>query len=272
MGVRGIVVALTLLALALPAAAGAQVVPPGNSGVDQYQESIPGVGGNRPTGPNGSGTGNASGQRRTALLGWIAGLAQHRRKASTSSGRTGRAPPPPRPRRLPAPRKVRGARIPPETPAPAWVGPCRSSSRSLWRAPSAVVLIALARGNTPGRRVRRHSRLMAGGRVGRVAVLAACGLLAVLAHPAAAPAKHGLVTGFVDTGLYASARSGRTCHLAGPDGGLKGRDRAPRCHLGDRRGISADLPIPRTPPAPPTTSRRSTRRCATPKPAASPCC
>ena len=45
---------------------------------------------------------------------------------------------------------------------------------------------------------------MAGGRVGRVAVLAACGLFALLAHPAAAPAKHGLLTGFVDTGLYAS--------------------------------------------------------------------
>lgn len=61
MGVRGILVALTLFALALPAAAGAQVVPPGNSGVDQYKESIPGVGGDRPTGPNASGTGNGSG-------------------------------------------------------------------------------------------------------------------------------------------------------------------------------------------------------------------
>jgi hypothetical protein len=59
-------VAGILLALAAPAAAGAQALPPGNSGVDQYQESIPGAGGNRPTGPspgasNVSGAGNSSG-------------------------------------------------------------------------------------------------------------------------------------------------------------------------------------------------------------------
>jgi hypothetical protein len=59
-------VAGILLALVAPAAAGAQAVPPGNSGVDQYQESIPGAGGNRPTGPSAgpgkaSGAGNSSG-------------------------------------------------------------------------------------------------------------------------------------------------------------------------------------------------------------------
>jgi hypothetical protein len=53
-------VALILAVLALPGAAGAQVVPPGNSGVDQYQESIPGAGGNRPTGPTPSDSGKAS--------------------------------------------------------------------------------------------------------------------------------------------------------------------------------------------------------------------
>src|SRR3954447_1890110 len=57
---RSMLVTGILLALAAPAAAGAQAVPPGNSGVDQYQESIPGAGGNRPTGPS-AGAGNASG-------------------------------------------------------------------------------------------------------------------------------------------------------------------------------------------------------------------
>jgi hypothetical protein len=51
-------IALMFAALALPGAAAAQAVPPGNSGVDQYQESIPGAGGDSPTGPA-SGTGNA---------------------------------------------------------------------------------------------------------------------------------------------------------------------------------------------------------------------
>ena len=44
------------------------------------------------------------------------------------------------------------------------------------------------------------------GRVGRLAIIAACVLLTALALPADAPAKHGLVTGFVDAdGLYESA-------------------------------------------------------------------
>jgi hypothetical protein len=60
--VRGIVFTLTLVALAVPATATAQqVVPPGNSGVDQYKESIPGVGGNRPAGPDGEGASGGSG-------------------------------------------------------------------------------------------------------------------------------------------------------------------------------------------------------------------
>src|SRR5215207_2380501 len=50
---------------------------------------------------------------------------------------------------------------------------------------------------------------MAGGRVERVVALLACGLLvtlaAALAHPAAAPAKRGLLTGFADTDRYASS-------------------------------------------------------------------
>ena len=56
--VRAIVITSLLLALALPATAAAQSVPPGNSGIDQYQESIPGVGGNKPTnGPGATGSG-----------------------------------------------------------------------------------------------------------------------------------------------------------------------------------------------------------------------
>src|SRR3954447_10678884 len=63
---RRMLVALMLAALALPAAAGAQVVPPGNSGVDQYQESVPGAGGDRPTGDGSSGSGNGSGRADSA--------------------------------------------------------------------------------------------------------------------------------------------------------------------------------------------------------------
>ncbi len=47
-------------------------------------------------------------------------------------------------------------------------------------------------------------RLMAGGRVGRLVALMACALLAALAHPAVAPAKRGLVTGFADGARYES--------------------------------------------------------------------
>ena len=74
---RGITIGLLVLALALPAAAVAQDVPPGNSGIDQYQESIPGVGGNRPTdgsGPGGSGsTRPGSGGSGTASTGGSGG-------------------------------------------------------------------------------------------------------------------------------------------------------------------------------------------------------
>jgi hypothetical protein len=48
-------------------------------------------------------------------------------------------------------------------------------------------------------------RLIAGGGVGRLVALVACALLAALAHPAVAPAKHGLVTGFADIHRYASS-------------------------------------------------------------------
>jgi hypothetical protein len=58
---RGISLTLLVCALGLPAAVVAQDVPPGNSGIDQYKESVPGVGGNRPTGGSGSGgSGTAS--------------------------------------------------------------------------------------------------------------------------------------------------------------------------------------------------------------------
>ena len=67
---RGISLTLLVLALALPAAAVAQDVPPGNSGIDQYQESVPGVGGNQPTeGGSGSGPGTAATGGSTAPSG-----------------------------------------------------------------------------------------------------------------------------------------------------------------------------------------------------------
>jgi hypothetical protein len=67
---RAISLTLLVFALALPAAAVAQDVPPGNSGIDQYQESVPGVGGNRPAGESGSGgSGTSSGGSGTASPG-----------------------------------------------------------------------------------------------------------------------------------------------------------------------------------------------------------
>jgi phage tail tape-measure protein len=78
---RGIGLTLLVLALALPAAAVAQDVPPGNSGIDQYQESIPGVGGNRPTGGSGSGGSGGSGTASTG--GSVSGSEQSRISPST---------------------------------------------------------------------------------------------------------------------------------------------------------------------------------------------
>ena len=75
MGVRRIVITVTLLAMALPAAAGAQDVPSGNSGIDQYRESVPSVGGNKPTGPKPSGGGNASGTGSASGTGAVPGEA-----------------------------------------------------------------------------------------------------------------------------------------------------------------------------------------------------
>ena len=69
---RWIALTFVILGLTLPAAAGAQVVPP-ESAVDQYRESIPGPGGNLPTGPNGSGTGKASGAGNASGAGALAG-------------------------------------------------------------------------------------------------------------------------------------------------------------------------------------------------------
>jgi hypothetical protein len=55
---KAITIAVAALAVILPAAAHAQ--SSGNSGLDQYQESLPGAGGDRPTG-GGSGGGSSTG-------------------------------------------------------------------------------------------------------------------------------------------------------------------------------------------------------------------
>ena len=114
-------------------------------------------------------------------------------------------------------------------------------------------------------------RLMAGGRVGRLVALMACALLAALAHPAVAPAKHGLVTGFADGPRYESGEPDRTCHLAGPDPRGEGRDRAPRSLLAGRRGSSAAHRSHQPRQRLLRLLARSTRPCAMPKPVVSSC-
>jgi hypothetical protein len=89
MGVRWIVITVTLLAMALPAAAGAQDVPSGNSGIDQYRESIPAVGGNKPTGPKPSGGGNASGTGSVSGSGAASGGGQGSPDATQSLEKLG---------------------------------------------------------------------------------------------------------------------------------------------------------------------------------------
>jgi hypothetical protein len=56
---KAVTLALLAFACASPAAALAQ--SSGNSGIDQYQENLPGAGGDRPSGPGAPGGGNGSG-------------------------------------------------------------------------------------------------------------------------------------------------------------------------------------------------------------------
>jgi hypothetical protein len=58
---RFCVATLAAALLALPAAAHAQEVPPGNSGVDQYLENLPGPGGDKPSNDVGGGGGGGGG-------------------------------------------------------------------------------------------------------------------------------------------------------------------------------------------------------------------
>jgi hypothetical protein len=60
---RIVCVSLTVLGLLLlPAASGAKNVPPGNSGADQYSETLPGAGGNEQTNSGGGGGNPSSSQ------------------------------------------------------------------------------------------------------------------------------------------------------------------------------------------------------------------
>jgi len=63
---------LLALILAAPASAQKQIAPPGNGGVDEYLETVPGAGGNRPVDPNGRpnrGGLTPSARRKLAALG-----------------------------------------------------------------------------------------------------------------------------------------------------------------------------------------------------------
>jgi hypothetical protein len=69
-------VAACLMALGFPAGALASVnlAPPGNSGVDQYFETIPGTGGNQPAvgpGSGDSGSLSAAASRQLSAQGWV---------------------------------------------------------------------------------------------------------------------------------------------------------------------------------------------------------
>lgn len=84
---------LLTLILAAPASAQKQIAPPGNGGVDEYLETVPGAGGNRPVDRNGRpnrGGLTPSARRKLAALGKD-GRAAAALAAATAPGRDGRS-------------------------------------------------------------------------------------------------------------------------------------------------------------------------------------
>ena len=206
-------VAGILLALAAPAAAGAQAVPPGNSGVDQYQESIPGAGGNRPTGPS-AGAGNASGSGE--LVGGRRNSSERGQEVSDSSqhrqaARQARA-------RRKGHRRDRGGDGPRSNQGLFWEFLFQQRHRTghgMGLAGHSCTHVGrrgerrrapLASGRAARRCVRRCLSLMFRGRRARALWLAGV-LLLLCVMPQAAVAKHGLLTGTSD-GLYISPDAG----------------------------------------------------------------
>ena len=195
------------------------------------------MGGNKPTGPKGSGGGRGLGRgqrirnRRRDWHGAVPGEAQHGAKPrearaggkGCAAAAAATAPNSSQGERLRFPPQPRGTR---RTPAPGWGSSYRSSSRLRWRAPSPS-LSCVGAGERPRAPREGPSSLMAGGRVGRVALLAACGLLAALAVPGGRAREARSPDRFRGWTLPVR-RSGRAGHLAGPDRGVEGRDRAHR--------------------------------------------
>ena len=86
---------LLALLLAAPASAQRQIAPPGNGGVDEYLETVPGAGGNRPVDRNGRPGGGGltpAARRKLAALGKD-GRAAAALAAATAPGRNERAKP-----------------------------------------------------------------------------------------------------------------------------------------------------------------------------------
>jgi hypothetical protein len=87
--VHGLVAILGVLAIAGPAAASHEIIPPDNSGVGQYTENVPGAGGDKPSDDLGGGSG--SGGSGSGSAGSDAGLPPGTADALESQGPDGQA-------------------------------------------------------------------------------------------------------------------------------------------------------------------------------------
>jgi hypothetical protein len=84
-----------LAGLLCPIAAAAKILPPGNSGADQYAETLPGAGGNQPINPQPTNPGGAGGGRSPSEAGGGRSLAASgapTQKRLDELGPSGRAP------------------------------------------------------------------------------------------------------------------------------------------------------------------------------------